>query len=453
MAIICATNLSADAAHAATLAATIAGRLGEPLLLLGVDDDVVPDAQAPDALSTAEGGLAEEAARLRAFVGTVEPRMQRGASVETLLGEEECRSARLVVVAAEGWRTSPWRKTSLAERLARHGCAPVLAVRRDTALLDWARGRRRLLVMVGVDPRSATSDAAITFLRELRRVGGCDVLATYVCSPLEERERLGIHTPVHVERLDARERTMEGLEPLVERVLQREVRERLGDLEGEGRVEVVLEPGYGRPADHLLHVAHARSVELTVVGMHLRGGVQRLWHGSVSEGVLRHAERSVACIPPGAREPRRLPPPRSALVPVDFTQASGQAIAQACSLVGPGGRVHLLHVHRLRGRERGPRDFHGVLPEPDSERDRVLKRLWAQVPGDTVARAVHWSVEGVSGEDVAVAICQATEREGVDLVCVGTSPHREVAPDVLEETVARELVVRCRRPVMVVPSV
>ena len=29
--------------------------------------------------------------------------------------------------------------------------APVLAVRRDTALLDWARGRRRLLVMVGVD--------------------------------------------------------------------------------------------------------------------------------------------------------------------------------------------------------------------------------------------------------------------------------------------------------------
>ncbi|MFP2901320.1 universal stress protein, partial [Corallococcus sp. 4LFB] len=303
MAIICATNLSADATHAATVAATLASRLGEPLLLLGVDD-AVPDS---DAVAAAEGGLAAEAARLRALTGTVEPRKSRGASVETLLGEEECRSARLVVVAAEGWRTSPWRKTSLAERLARHGCAPVLAVRRDTALLDWARGRRRLLVMVGVDPRSSTSDAAITFLRELRRVGGCDVLATYVCSPLEERERLGIHTPVHVERLDARERTMEGLEPLVERVLMREVRERLGDLEGEGRVEVVLEPGYGRPADHLLHVAHARGAELTVVGMHLRGGVQRLWHGSVSEGVLRHAERSVACIP--ARGARAAPPP------------------------------------------------------------------------------------------------------------------------------------------------
>jgi nucleotide-binding universal stress UspA family protein len=451
MAIICATNLSAEAAHAATVAATLAGRLGEPLLLLGVDDEV-PDANAPDALSAAEGGLAEEARRLREHVGTVVPRMQRGASVETLLGDEECRAARLVVVAASGWRTSAWRKASLAERLARHGCAPVLVVRQDTAMLEWARGRRRLLVMAGVDPRSATSDAAITFLRELRRVGGCDVLATYVCSPLEERERLGIHTPVHVERLEPRERQMEGLEPLVERVLQREVRERLGDLEGEGRVEVLLEPGYGRPADHLLHVAHAHGAELTVVGMHLRGGMQRLWHGSVSEGVLRHAERSVACIPPRVREPRRLPPPRSALVPVDFTPASGQAIAQACSLVGPGGRVHLLHVHRLRGRERGPSDFHGVLPEPTGEQDVVERRLWEQVPRDAVALAVHWSVEGVSGDDVTVAICQATEREGVDLVCVGTSSRRAPVPDALEDAVARELVLRCRRPVMVVPS-
>ncbi|RKH37739.1 universal stress protein [Corallococcus sicarius] len=452
MAIICATNLSADAAHAATVAATLACRLGEPLVLLGVADEA-PDAEAPDALAVAEAGLAAECARLRPLVGTVQARMhRRGGSVDTLLGEEDCRSARLVVVAAQGWRTSTWKKTSLAERLARHGCAPVLVVRRDTALLDWARGRRRLLVMVGVDPRSSTSSAALGFLRELRRVGGCDVLATFVCSPAEERERLGIHSPVHVELLAPQVRDIEALDPVVERVLHREVRECVGDLEGEGRVEVVLEPGYGRPADHLLHVAHAHAVDLTVVGMHLRGGVQRLWHGSVSEGVLRHAERSVACIPPGPREPRRIPPPRSVLVPVDFTPASGQAIAQACTLVGPGGRVHLLHVHQLRGRERGPRDIHGVLPEPAGERDAVLKRLWDWVPRDAVALAVHWSVEGVSGNDVALAICQATEREGVDLVCVGTSERHEPVPDVLEGAVARELVARCRRPVMVVPT-
>ncbi|HYO70373.1 MAG TPA: universal stress protein, partial [Archangium sp.] len=44
--------------------------------------------------------------------------------------------------------------------------------------------------------------------------------------------------------------------------------------------------------------------------------------------------------------------------------------------------------------------------------------------------------------------CQATEREGVDLVCLGTSD----APGhshYLSDAVARALVERCRRPVVV----
>jgi nucleotide-binding universal stress UspA family protein len=241
-------------------------------------------------------------------------------AADEVLGDGECRHARWMVVAAEGWRTPAWRRAPMSEQLSRHACAPVLAVRREAALVDWVRGRRRLLVMVGVDPRSSTSDSAVTFLRELRRVGPCDVLATYVCSPLEERARLGIHTPVHVEVLEPRLRNMEVLDPAVERVLQRE-----------GRVEVVLEPGYGRPADHLLHVAHGRGVDLVVVGTHARGGLGRLWHGSVSAGVLRHAEQSVVCVPPSVREPRPAVAPRSVLVPVDFSEASARAISQARS--------------------------------------------------------------------------------------------------------------------------
>jgi nucleotide-binding universal stress UspA family protein len=59
-------------------------------------------------------------------------------------------------------------------------------------------------------------------------------------------------------------------------------------------------------------------------------------------------------------------------------------------------------------------------------------------------------VEGVSGDDVAQAICQATEREGVDLVCVGAE-ERAHRPGSLGP-VTRRLVERCRRPVMVVPA-
>ncbi|MCY1018385.1 universal stress protein [Pyxidicoccus sp. MSG2] len=452
MAIVCATNLSPESVEAANVAAALAARLGEPLLLLGVLDGEPPGPMGRDAESAALQRLEAESARLRPVAGVVRPVLRSSTAAEEVLSDEECRHGRWVVVAADGWRPPAWRRASMPERLARHGCAPVLAVRREAALVDWLRGRRRLLVMVGVDPCSATSDAAVTFLREVRRVGPCDVLATYVCSPLEARERLGIHTPVHVEVLEPTVRNMEALDPAVERVLQRDVCERVGMLEGEGRLEVVLEPGFGRPADHLLHVAHARGADLVVVGTHARGGLGRLWHGSVSAGVLRHAEQSVACVPPSLREPRPAVAPRSVLVPVDFSEASARAISQARSLVGPGGRVHLLHVHRRRSGEVAFHDHYGVLPEPPREKDRVLQRLWELVPRDAGSQAVHWSVEGVSGDDVTLAICQATEREGVDLVCVGTSPEPSREPDALKGAVARELVARCRRPVMVVPT-
>ncbi|NMO14019.1 universal stress protein [Pyxidicoccus fallax] len=452
MAIVCATNLSPDSQEAANVAAALAGKLGEPLFLLGVLEGESATGEAGGPAADSPSRLEAECERLRAFAEVVRPLPRSASSADEVLSDETCRHARWVVVASGGWRTSAWRRASMPERLARHGCAPLLAVRRDAALVDWIRGRRRLLVMVGVDPRSATTDAAVTFLRELRRVGPCDVLATYVCSPLEERERLGIHTPVHVEVLDPSVRGMEALDPSVERVLQREVRERVGDLMGEGGVEVVLEPGFGRPADHLLHVAHARRVDLLVVGTHARGGLGRLWHGSVSAGVLRYAEQSVVCVPPSLREPRPAAPPRSVLVPVDFSEACARAISQARSLVGPGGRVHLLHVHRRRVGDVGFQDHYGVLPEPAPERARVLQRLWELVPRDEGSQAVRWSVEGVTGDDVTQAICQATEREGVDLVCMGLPHEHSREPDALKGTVARELVARCRRPVMVVPT-
>ncbi|MCP3137242.1 universal stress protein [Pyxidicoccus xibeiensis] len=452
MAIVCATNLSPESQDAANVAAALAGRLGEPLLLLGVMDGEAPLDEGPDARTAFQKRLDAESTRLGGPSGSARSRLLTSASAEEVLSDEECRRARWVVVAAQGWRTSSWRRASVPERLARHACAPVLSVRRESALLDWARGRRRLQVLAAVDPCSSTSESAVTFLRELRRVGPCDVLATYVCSPLEERERLGIHTPVHVEVLDPSVRSMEALDPAVERVLHRELHGLVGTLEGEGGVEVVLEPGYGRPADHLLHVAHGRGVDLVVVGMHPRGTVSRLWHGSVSAGVLRRAEQAVACVPSSVREPRRATPPRSVLVPVDFSEASTRAISQARTLVGPGGRVHLLHVHRRRVGDVGFQDHYGVLPEPPRDKVQVLQRLWGLVPRDEGAQALRWSVEGVTGDDVTQAICQATEREGVDLVCVATShgPSRE--PDALKGAVARELVARCRRPVMVVPT-
>ncbi|WP_375769057.1 universal stress protein [Archangium gephyra] len=453
MAVVCATNLSEASGRTAQAAAAIAARLGEPLWLLGVFEPQHPPLHGPRSRDEARSRLSSTASRLRTPGLSIEAYLLVGAPGTVLVAHELVRGARLLLLPAEGWGHLPaWHRTPVPERVAQQAHVPVLVVRRQgDALADWAQGRRRLQVLVGVDDSHASA-AAVAWLQELRRVGPCDVLAVSVCSPVEERERLGIHTPVHLEVLDPVVRRIEVLDPQVERVLLRELRERVGELPGEGTLQLHLEPGFGRPADHLLHVAHAHGVDLVLVGNHQRGGLARLWHGSVSAGVLRHAEQSVACVPPTRPVARRSVPPRAVLVPVDFSEASTRAISEARSLVRPGGRVHLLHVHRRRPADRAwVMDQYGVVPEPPREQSAILERLKALVPHEDGASGVHWTMEGVTGDDVARAICQATEREGVDLVCLGTSD----APghtDALGESVARALVERCRRPVVVLPT-
>jgi nucleotide-binding universal stress UspA family protein len=444
MPIFCVTNLSLDSMRAASAAAALAVRLREPLVLYGVAEE---ESQAPEVSRTVlpwSERLEAEAQRLRGL--GVEVRVAAfSAPGEVLLSDEECRQARWLMLAAEGWQAPLWRRTPLPERLVRRACAPVLVVRREEALADWARGRRRLLALVGVDISSELYGFE-PFLRALREVGPCDIIATYVCSPAEERERLGVHTPVRVEQLDPVVRGIQALDPLVESVLLREVRERVGEVPGEGKVEIHLEPGYGRRADHLLHVAHERGVDLMVVGTHQRAGLQRWWHGSVSQGVLRHAGQSVVCVPAMSVRPPRPSPPRRVLVPVDFSEASLRALAQARMLMAAGGHIHLLYVHVRRLGDPDWTDYYGVLPVPPSEREEVLRRLQALVSQEE--GGVSWSVEAVSASEVPLAICQAAEREGVDLVCVGAreGPLGRVGG------AARQLMARCQRPVLVVPA-
>jgi nucleotide-binding universal stress UspA family protein len=108
-----------------------------------------------------------------------------------------------------------------------------------------------------------------------------------------------------------------------------------------------------------------------------------------------------------------------------------------------------LHVHRRRVSERAwTQDVYGVLPEPPREQSMVMQRLQSLVPHEDGTQGVHWTMEGVTGDDVARAICQATEREGVDLVCLGTSAGKRHS-EYFNDSVARALVARCRRPVVV----
>jgi nucleotide-binding universal stress UspA family protein len=81
----------------------------------------------------------------------------------------------------------------------------------------------------------------------------------------------------------------------VEQALERECAERLAPLAGAATTRLV--GGLGRVADHLVQIAAEERADLVVVGNRQRSGLPRLWHGSVSHGVLDLSPTSVVCVP------------------------------------------------------------------------------------------------------------------------------------------------------------
>jgi nucleotide-binding universal stress UspA family protein len=116
----------------------------------------------------------------------------------------------------------------------------------------------------------------------------------------------------------------------------------------------------------------------------------------------------------------------------------------AYATASPGGTVHLLHVLQASADPMTPHDVF-VPTGPMDAADAARKRLLAEVPLET--RGKSTVVHVLEAKDVAQAVCQAAERLGVDLVCLGTH-GRSGAAKALLGSVAQEVLAQCRRPVL-----
>ncbi|HEU4532745.1 MAG TPA: universal stress protein, partial [Polyangiaceae bacterium] len=192
MTIVCGTDFSERARQAARAAAAIAARFGERLVLVHVADESGAELSDGTPEQPLCGPLRQEATELRAIAPQVEEVLASGA-VDVALAEAARRyEARMLVVSSLGRRApARWLIGSVAEQAAQAAPVPVLVARGGGAFEAWARGERRLRVLVGVDG-SPAARAALDWIGELRRVGACDVTAAYVASPPEEHARLGV---------------------------------------------------------------------------------------------------------------------------------------------------------------------------------------------------------------------------------------------------------------------
>jgi nucleotide-binding universal stress UspA family protein len=442
MKIVCGTDFSQHAREAADAAAALTVRLEATLMLAHVMDASRYELPSKDLMDylceSRRTQLKKEAERLRRQGATVEEQYLQGSPAVSLVKAANDSGARLIVVSSLGQiAPSRWFVGSVAERTAQNASVPTLVVRNQKPLHGWAHGQRTLNVVVAYD-FSESGDAALRWTSFLSEIGPCRITVVYVAWPPEAAARFGAgfdqphpYYPSEVEKL-----------------LKRDLQEKCEEVLGKAKLRFRVGAGLGRPDPQLIEIAADEKADIIVVGTNQRRGLARL--GSVSRAVLHHAPLNVACIPIAAAEPvdrGSISRFKRVLVTTDFSKLGNRAIPFAYSALQRGGQVCLLHVVKSTSRSDGKARAHETR---HSERnDRLSTQLQALIPAEAKARGINTRVEVVEHAEIGTAICQAAERLGADLICMGSQGRSGLAKTLLG-SVTQDVMARSHRPVLVI---
>ena len=450
MKIICGTDFSDHAARGTTVAAALAGKVHDRMLLVHAWPGGGRSASAPEVMNALfarlHEKLAEEVARLGRFGAEVEPHLVTDYPEQAILSKVLPGETRLVVVGSQGRLVSNHRLVGgVGERVAETSPVPTLAVRQAEPFVQWARGQRPLRIVCAYD-FTATADAALVWLNELRRWGPCELVVAHVDSSPDEKARLGFPGPA----------PFDGNEPEVQRILERALQEQAEATLGEAGVRIRVQGDWGRPDYALIEMANQEQADLVVTGAHQRHGLERLFHLSVSRALLRYAPMNVLVVPVTTVTLKRLPGnPHRVLAATDFSEVGNQAVGHAYSLLSAGGIVLLVHVAHPQALphgeyEHGVGDRHSHGQHAEYVR-RCADQLRSLVPADVAARGMVTEVKVVEHRNPALAIAQAAERFGADVVCLGTHGRSRLSVAV-SDSVTQTVMRRSRRPLLVVPA-
>jgi nucleotide-binding universal stress UspA family protein len=341
MTIICGTDFSVHSTHAANVAAALSAKRDTPFKLVHAvapaQVEFLSEPHVNYLRDKLRRKLVAEGNRLRKLGADVVEKLVLGKPHEVLANSAQHFKANLIVVSTIGQiAPSRWLVGSVAERTAQISTVPTLVVRDHDRLVDWAKGKRALNVFIGYD-FSESADAALRWVLSLAKIGPCNLTVTYLSWPPSETWRLGIG--------DCRSNGANS--PEVHALLERDLGERCREILGKTKARINVVSGWGRKETHLLELAKANEADLIVVGTNQRRGLNRIWLGSVSRGILHHASTNVACVPLAdeANTPREdIPAFSRVLVPTDVSKLGNKAIAFAYGAAQRGGEVSLVHV-------------------------------------------------------------------------------------------------------------
>jgi nucleotide-binding universal stress UspA family protein len=332
--------------------------------------------------------------------------LRSGSPAEQLSEAATKKHASLVVVSSLGQvAASRFFVGSVAERTAEMSPVATLVVRREEPLLAWAQGERALKILVCYD-FSATSDAALEWVKSLHLIEACDIIVGHVNWPPGEIIRLGLPGPVSL---------LEN-PPEAERVVQRDLKERVSAVLGQNSASLRIIPNWGRVDAQLIKLAHDEKVDLIVVGTHQRHGMERLL-GSVSRAVLRHSGRNIAIIPLPKRldaNATRISELKRILVATDFSEPGNRAISYACATGHRGATVKIIHVLAShQGRASMFTENQSDHPAEENAGE-LIPKLAALIPLEAAQRGIQTELEIIKGANPAKL--SSRKEKGLELI-------------------------------------
>ena len=440
--IICGTDFTPAASHAADAAAAISRSMQIPLELV--------HARIARAHPSMDEELKSEANRLRGQDTDVHETMLEGEGfadedLVSLAGEKSCK---LLVVSSHGKRAPKrWLLGSVSERTAERASVPTLVVRNSGPFLEWTRGERPLHIFIAFN-QTRTSQAALGWVKELMSIGPCEITVGFTYFPPRERVLQGFTGEIPID----------GNPPEVQAAAEQNLSASAAELLGTNRFRTSVRPNWNNPASTLAEMAEKSAADLLVVGSHQYHGFERLWNKSISRELLHSVKMNVAIVPLVTLRSKPAPVPTAVskiLVSTDFSELSNQSILHAYSLLGGGGEImliHVMHPHELPNGEylRGPMNPHFESLHA-AHRKTCQQKLGTHIPGDAGSRGIRTTCEVVENDDPAFGIDEAAERFGADAICIGTHGLTGLISTVLGST-AMALLHLTGKPVYLVRS-
>ena len=198
----------------------------------------------------------------------------------------------------------------------------------------------------------------------------------------------------------------------------------LGRIEAHERVRSATAHPHGPVLESLAQYAVDHFIDLVVMTTHARGGLSRMWLGSIADGLVRRTTVPVLLLRPGRQvAPASGPAPvfRRVLLPVDGGLAEVETVEHAVAVAGTSGVEYtLLRVVTEGALSAGP-----ALPHRGADAGSRTQRATVQTALDLQAqtlrsRGVTVRSQVIVNDDPARGILDYAAEHGVDLIAMAT---------------------------------